>query len=78
MLIHFYLFYFVGVDDSLMPENVGALPLASADETFPVASFDQLQKHGQITCEKLGNSVFSSSIFFTDNTVNTLVKEIVD
>ena len=31
-----------------MPENVGALPLASADETFPLPSFDQLQKHGQI------------------------------
>lgn len=61
-----------------MPENVGALSLASADETFPLASFDQLQKHGQIQCEKLGNSVFSSCIFFTDNTVNTLVKEIVD
>ena len=27
-----------------MPENVGALSLASADETFPLASFDQLQK----------------------------------
>ena len=58
-----------------MPENVGALSLASADETFPSASFDQLQKHGQIQCEKLGNSVFSSCIFFTDNTVNTLVKK---
>ena len=61
-----------------MPENVGALSLATADETFPLASFDQLQKHGQIQCEKLGNSVFSSFIFCTDNTVNTLVKEIVD
>ena len=61
-----------------MSENVSALSLASADETFPLASFDQLQKHGQIECEKLGNSVFSSSIFFTDNTVNTLVKEIID
>ena len=61
-----------------MPENVGALSLASADETFPLASFDQLQKHRQIQCEKLGNSVFSSCIFFTDNTVNTLVNEIVD
>ena len=61
-----------------MPENVGALPLASADETFPLSSFDQLQKHGQIQCEKLGNSVFSSCIFFTDNTVNTLVKETVN
>ena len=61
-----------------MPENVGALSLASADETFPLASFDQLQKHGPIQCEKLGNSVFSSRIFCTDNTMNTLVKEIVD
>lgn len=61
-----------------MPENVGALSLASADETFPLASFDQLQKHGQIQCEKLGNSVFSSCIFFTDNTVNTLVKKTVN
>ena len=61
-----------------MPENVGALSLASADETFPLASFDQLQKHGKIQCEKLGNSVFSSCIFFTDNIVNTLVKEKVN
>lgn len=61
-----------------MPENVGALSLASADETFPLASFDQLQKHGQIQCEQLGNSVFSSCIFFTDNTVNTLVKKTVN
>ena len=61
-----------------MPENVGALSLASADETFPLASFDQLQEHGQIQCEKLGNSVFSSCIFFTDNTVNTLVKKTVN
>lgn len=61
-----------------MSENVSALSLASADETFPLASFDQLQKHGQIQCEKLGNSVFSSCIFFTDNTLNTLVKEIAD
>jgi len=52
-----------------MPENVGALSLASADETFPLASFDQLQKHGHIQSEKLGNSVFSSCVFFTVNTV---------
>ena len=58
-----------------MPENFGALSLASADETYPLASFDQLQKHGQIQCEKLGNSIFSSCVF---NTVNILVKEIVD
>ena len=57
-----------------MPENFGALSLASADETFPLASFDQFQKHGQIHCEKLGNSVFSSCVF---NTVNILVKETV-
>ena len=57
-----------------MPENFGALSLASADETFPLASFDQLQRHGQIQCEKLGNSVFSSCVF---NTVNILVKETV-
>ena len=58
-----------------MPDNFGALSLASADETYPLASFDQLQKHGQIQCEKLGNSVFSSCVF---NTVNILVKETVD
>lgn len=52
-----------------MLENVGALSGASADETFPLASFDQLQKHGQIRCGKLGNSVFSSCVFFTVNTV---------
>ena len=59
-----------------MPENVGALSLASAEETFPLASFDQLQKHGQIQCEKLGNSVFSSCVFFTVNIVNTLIKKL--
>ena len=58
-----------------MPENFGALSLASADETYPLASFDQLQKHGQIQCEKLGNSIFSSCVF---NTVNILVNETVD
>ena len=58
-----------------MPEIFGALSLAPADETYPLASFDQLQKHGQIQCEKLGNSVFSSCVF---NTVNILVKETVD
>ena len=68
---------FVGVNDSQMPEGFSALSLASADEPFPLASFDQLQKHGQIQCEKFGNSVFSSCVFFTVNTINALVKETV-
>ena len=71
----FTFFYFVGVDDSQMPENVGALSLASTDETFPLVSFDQLQKHGQIQCEKFGNSVFSSCVFFTVNTVKNPCKK---
>lgn len=69
---------FVGVNDSQMPEGFSALSLASADEPFPLARFDQLQKHGQIQCEKIGNGVFSSCVFFSVKTVNALVKETVD
>ena len=69
---------FVGVNDSQMPESFSALSLASADELFPLASFDQLQKHGQKQCEKIGKGVFSSCVFFSVNTVNALVKETVD
>ena len=43
---------FVVVNDLQMPESFSALSLASADEPFSLASFDQLQKHGQIQCEK--------------------------
>ena len=56
---------FIGVNDSQMPERFSALSLASADEPFPLAGFDQFQKHGQIQCEKIGNSVFSSCVFFS-------------
>lgn len=53
---------FVGVNDSQMTGSLSALSLASSDEPFPSASFDQLQRHGQIQCEKIGNSVFSSCV----------------
>lgn len=46
-----------------MAENLGSMSFASADESFPLASFDQLKRHGQIQCEKIGNSVFSSCAF---------------
>jgi len=42
----------VGVDDSLMAENA-ALSLAAADGNFTLGAFDQLQKYGQIQCEKI-------------------------
>lgn len=45
-----------------MAEDLGSMSFASA-ETFPLARFDQLKKHGQIQCEKIGNSVFSSCSF---------------
>ena len=35
--------------------EVAALSLASSDGNVALGAFDQLQKHAQIPCEKIGN-----------------------
>jgi len=41
----------------MMAEDA-ALSLAAADGNLTLGPFDQLQKYGQIQCEKIGNNRF--------------------
>lgn len=47
---------FEGLNDVLMIEDAATPTQNVSLEKFPLSSFDQLQKHGRIQCEKFGKS----------------------
>lgn len=65
---------FEGLNDVLMSEDAATPTQTVSLEKFPLSSFDQLQKHGRIQCEKLGNPPVLLLLYLIQKRLNKMVE----